>query len=125
MLFPPFLLTSSAFSTLNFLLYNFWPFDLLISAFCLPYISILDAWLIHLLKVHRNENFFGFNFDFCTVSLLVMLKFEVLKKTVFDWAIMGGGRIIPCSLQTTGNKNCFQPRPKFFLFLNIIWPLYC
>ncbi len=27
---------------------------------------------------------------------------------------MGGGRIIPRSLKTTGNKNCFQPKPKIF-----------
>jgi hypothetical protein len=27
------------------------------------------------LKVHKNENFFGFDFEFCTVSLLVMSKY--------------------------------------------------
>jgi hypothetical protein len=26
------------------------------------------------LKVHKNENFFGFNFEFCTISMLVMHK---------------------------------------------------
>ncbi len=26
------------------------------------------------LKVHKNENFFGFDFEFCTISLLVMSK---------------------------------------------------
>ena len=26
------------------------------------------------LKVHKNENFFGFDFEFCTISLLVMHK---------------------------------------------------
>jgi hypothetical protein len=37
--------------------------------------------LIHLckglrrdLKVHKNENYFGFDFEFCTISLLVMHK---------------------------------------------------
>ncbi len=29
---------------------------------------------------------------------------------------MGGGRIIPRSLKTTGNKNSFQPRPKNIVF---------
>ncbi len=24
------------------------------------------------LKVHKNENFFGFDFEFCTISMLVM-----------------------------------------------------
>jgi hypothetical protein len=67
-----------------------------------------------ILKVLKNENFFGFDFEFCTVSLPVMLKYEGFVKTIWDWAIMGGGRIIPRCLKTTGNKNCFQPRPIFF-----------
>jgi hypothetical protein len=29
----------------------------------------------HRLKVHKNENFFGFDFEFCTISLLVMSKY--------------------------------------------------
>ncbi len=28
-----------------------------------------------LLKVHKNENFFGLDFEFCTISLLVMSKY--------------------------------------------------
>ncbi len=28
------------------------------------------------LKIHKNDNIFGFDFKFCTVSLLVMLKYE-------------------------------------------------
>jgi hypothetical protein len=31
--------------------------------------------LEHCLKVHKNENFFGFDFEFCTISLLVMSKY--------------------------------------------------
>ena len=27
------------------------------------------------LKVHKNENFFGFDFEFCTISLLVTSKY--------------------------------------------------
>jgi hypothetical protein len=27
------------------------------------------------LKVHKNENSFGFDFEFCTISLLVMSKY--------------------------------------------------
>ncbi len=33
--------------------------------------SMIDR---HHLKVHKNENFFGFDFEFCTISLLVMSK---------------------------------------------------
>jgi hypothetical protein len=32
--------------------------------------TLVLAWL----KVHKNENFFGFDFEFCTISLLGMHK---------------------------------------------------
>jgi hypothetical protein len=35
------------------------------------------------LKVHKNENFFGSDFDFCTNSLLVMFKYEGFVKKIF------------------------------------------
>jgi hypothetical protein len=37
-----------------------------------------DPWNISFkddLKVHKNENFFNSDFEFCTISLLVMLKY--------------------------------------------------
>ncbi len=46
-----------------------------------PY-AVLDYNLN--LKVHKNENFFGFDFEFCTVSLLVMLKYQGFVKRHFD-----------------------------------------
>jgi hypothetical protein len=36
-----------------------------------------------LLKVHKNENFFGFDFEIRTVLLLVMLKYEGFVKKCF------------------------------------------
>jgi len=36
-----------------------------------------------LLKVHKNENFFGFYFEIRTVSLLVMLEYEGIEKIFF------------------------------------------
>ncbi len=33
----------------------------------------IHAW--EPLKVHKNENIFGFDFEFCTISLLVMSKY--------------------------------------------------
>jgi hypothetical protein len=71
---------------------------------------------INPLKVHKNENFFGFDFEFFTVSLLVMLKYDGLVKTIFDWATMGGGRIIPRSLKTMGIKIVFN-LDQLFLFI--------
>jgi hypothetical protein len=28
-----------------------------------------------ILKVHKDKNFFGYDFEFCTISLLVMFKY--------------------------------------------------
>ncbi len=61
--------------------------------------------MVSVITVHKNEKFFGFDFEFCTVSLLVMLKNKGFVKNIFDCAIMGGGRIIPRNLKTTGNKK--------------------
>jgi hypothetical protein len=33
-----------------------------------------------LLKVNKNDNFFGSDFEFCTISLLVMLNIKILQK---------------------------------------------
>ncbi len=64
------------------------------------------------LKVHKIEIF-----------LASILKF-VLFLYFHDWAILGRGTIFPRSPRTTGNKNCFQPRP--FFFFNIIYdPFIC
>jgi hypothetical protein len=38
---------------------------------------------VHALKVHKNENLFGSNFEFCTISLLVMLKYLGFVKKLF------------------------------------------
>ncbi len=48
---------------------------------------------------------------------------KVCKKQFWIWPLWGVGRIIPRSLKTTGNKNCFQPRPNF-LFQSYMTPLY-
>jgi hypothetical protein len=40
------------------------------------------SWL-GVLKVQKNDNFFGFDFEFCTVSLIVMLKYEGFVKNIF------------------------------------------
>ncbi len=43
------------------------------------------------LKVHKIENFFGSEFEFCTISLLVLLKYlDFDKKNFFDWAMNWG-----------------------------------
>ncbi len=39
---------------------------------------------------YTRMRFFGFDFEFCTVSLPVMLKYkDFVKKKFFDWATMG------------------------------------
>jgi hypothetical protein len=39
----------------------------------MPVTSYIQNVVIHL-KVHKNENFFGFDFEFCIISMLVMHK---------------------------------------------------
>jgi hypothetical protein len=39
------------------------------------YLVVLSGQLTFLLKVHKIENFFGSEFEFCTISLLVLLKY--------------------------------------------------
>jgi hypothetical protein len=51
------------------------------------------------LKVHKNENLFGSDFEFCTISLLVMFKYQCFVKRIFDRATIGGDTIIPLSLR--------------------------
>ncbi len=52
-----------------------WFFSFLFaSTFLISGISRVRSALIFL-KVHKNENFFGFDFEFCTFSLLVMSKY--------------------------------------------------
>jgi hypothetical protein len=38
------------------------------------YYSCRSLGSLYTLKVHKIENFFGFDFEFCTISLLVMHK---------------------------------------------------
>ena len=58
----------------------------------------------HHLKVHKNENFFGSDFEFCTISLLVLL-IDFVKKN-FDWATNEGDKIVPLSLRLRGIRFC-------------------
>ncbi len=49
--------------------------------------------------VHKVENFFGSDFEFCVISLLVMLKYQGFVKKFFDQATIVGDTIIPLSLR--------------------------
>jgi hypothetical protein len=56
------------------------------------------------LKVHKIENVFGFDFEFYTVSLLVMLKYEGFVTNNFWLALRLRGMKIFFNL---GQKNLF------------------
>jgi hypothetical protein len=74
------------------------------------------------LKVHKNGNLFGSDFEFCTFSLLVLLKYKILGKKNFDWTILGGAMIVPSSLKTKRNQRNFQYRPKkFFSYMTLLY----
>jgi hypothetical protein len=67
---------------------------------------------------------FGFDFEFCTDSLLVMLKYEGFVKKHFLigplWGEVGFFRVV---LRLRGIKFVFN-LGKFFFFFNHVWPLY-
>ncbi len=48
---------------------------------------------------------------------------KILQKKIFDWAIIGGGRIFPRSPRTTQNEKKFRARSKkFFSSSSILDP---
>jgi hypothetical protein len=66
-----------------------------------------NAWVP--LEIHNNEKFLSSDFEFCTISLLVMHKYKV-----FDCANIGGGTIFLNSLKAKGNKKNFKLGQYFF-----------
>jgi hypothetical protein len=60
------------------------------------------------LKVHKNENFFVSNFEFCSISLLVMLKYYGFVKKNFDGAFLGELRLFSLVLRLWGTKKFFK-----------------
>ncbi len=62
------------------------------------------------LKVHKNENFFGFNFDFLLFHCLLGINNKIMGKNFFDWTIMGGATI-----KTRRNKKIVKIGQIFFL----------
>ncbi len=69
-----------------------------------------------LLKVHKNENFSGFDFEFCTIECQLCINKKILVKKFFDWTIIGGA---------TRNEKNFLDRPNFFLFFkSYVTPKY-
>jgi hypothetical protein len=77
------------------------------------------------LKVHKNENFFGFDFDFCIVSLLVMLIYEgFVKKLFLIWPLWGEVGLFRVVLRLRGMKIIFNLGQKIVFFLSCMTPLY-
>ncbi len=76
-------------------------------------------------KVHKNENFFGFDFEFCTVPLLVKLKYEGFVRNNF-WLAHYGGEVglFHVVLRLRGMKIVFSPGQKNKKIKNHIWLLY-
>ena len=57
-----------------------------------------------MLKVHKIEIFFGFDFEICIISLLGLSKYKILQKFFLDQAIIGGDTIFRLSLRLSGIK---------------------
>jgi hypothetical protein len=77
------------------------------SSLCVHYSRLRPNQTLVSLKVHKIEIFFGFDFEICNISLLVMSKYYDFAKKNFDWASIGGGATFPRSLKTTRNDKKF------------------
>ncbi len=76
---------------------------LFLGLFITTYAGGNDSWeFLHSLKVHKIEIFFGFDFEICIISLLVMSKYSDFTKKNFNQAIIGGDTIFPLSLRLSG-----------------------
>ncbi len=63
---------------------------------------LFEVSITDVLKVHKIEVFFGFDFEICIVSLLDMSKYKDFTKNFFDQAIIVGDTIFPLSLRLSG-----------------------
>ncbi len=61
---------------------------------------------------------------FFIASFAKILNEGFAKKQFSIGPFKRGGRIIPRSLNTTGNKHIFQPRPKLLFKKSYMTPLY-
>ncbi len=59
--------------------------------------------ILTLLKVHKNENFFGFDFEICTFSQIVRHKYEGFVKKFFGLGHHCGRYDFSAQSQTKGN----------------------
>ncbi len=69
------------------------------------------------LKVHKNENIFGFDFKFCTISMLVMRKNnKILVNKILIGPLWGELRLFRVVLGLRGMEKFFKIGQKNFLF---------
>jgi hypothetical protein len=74
-------------------------------------VSLKNYFAFVAFKVHKNENFVGYDFESFTVSLIVMLKYEGFVKKIFDWPIMGELGLFRVVLRLRGIKIVFNLGP--------------
>jgi hypothetical protein len=68
------------------------------------------------LRVHKNENFFGFDFEFCTISLLVMLKYLGFVNFFLIEPMWGEVRLFRIVIRLRGTTKKCQAR-QFFIYI--------
>jgi hypothetical protein len=74
----------------------------------------------HPLKVHKKDNFFGFDFEFCTFLLLVMQNNKILGKIFLIRPLWGELRLFRIVLRLRGMKKFFKIGQIFIYFSNHI-----
>jgi hypothetical protein len=63
---------------------------------------IICSLIVQGLKIHKIENFFGFDFGISVFLFLSYVKILRFYKKTFYWTIIGGDMIFPLSLRLSG-----------------------
>ncbi len=71
------------------------------------------AWSPYSVKVHKIENFFGFDFEICNISVLVMPNIKICKKILIG-PVLGEVRFFRVVLRLRGMKKFFLLGQKYF-----------
>jgi hypothetical protein len=79
-----------------------------------------------LLKVHKIENFFDFDFEICTISLLVMSKkiLRFYRKIFLFVRLLEELRFFRAVLGLRRMKKILREVKNFFLLFSLMNPLY-
>jgi hypothetical protein len=81
--------------------------------FLWQHLSRNESYCTYCLKVYKNGNFFGSDFEFCTTSLCLNIK--ILGKLFVIGPLWGELRLVRVVLRLRGTKKIFKIGQIFFV----------